>query len=95
MMDFSEMPSVMDTLRLANKLSALKQQQRAILIPGWIDWLDTVKQNTKPEHVSSLTEFQKELKSLLDQESLPTGWSLRIMQTYSNYPFYEGFLRRV
>ena len=85
----------MDTLRLANKLSTLKQQQRSILIPGWIDWLDSVKQNTKPEHVSSLTEFQKELKVLLDQESLPTDWSLRIMKKYSSYPFYEAFLRRV
>jgi len=90
------MPSVMDSLRVFTKLSAMKVQQRNQVITDTIAWLESsVRPNVKPDHLSFLVDFENELQQQLNQPTLSNTWQTKMMQTYGNFPFYDAFLRKM
>jgi hypothetical protein len=90
------MPSVMDTIKWKDKWNRMPPAARNLVITDSIAWLESEeRQKCKPEHLSHLINFETELQKQLNQQKLPDTWFSLNAQTYSSFPFFTAFIRRV
>ena len=90
------MPSVMDTIKWRDKWSRLSTPIRNQLITDLIAWLESDERpKCKPEHISHLINFENDLQNLLNQQTVAESWFSQRAQTYSSFPFFAAFIRRV
>lgn len=89
------MPSVMDNIKLRDKLIRLSVPLRNQVITDTVAWLESEERpKCKPEHLSYLIDFENSLQSLLNQQKIEPAWFPKIAQTYGTFPFYDRFVRR-
>lgn len=89
------MPSVMDTVKLRDKLMRLSPPLRNQLITDSVSWLESDERpKCKAEHHSFLIDFENALQSLLNQQQLDPVWFTKLSQTYGSFPFFDRFVRR-
>ena len=86
----------MDNIKFRNKFVAMKTPQRNQFIMDTIAWLESEERpKCKPEHLSHLINFENELQQRLNEAKISETWVTIVGQTYSSFPFYAAFLRRV
>ena len=89
------MPSVMDTVKLRDKLTRLSTPLRNQIITDTVAWLESEERpKCKPEHLSFLIDFENSLQSLLNQQKMDPSWVIKNAQTYASFPFFDHFVRR-
>lgn len=86
----------MDTIKWKDKWSRMAPAARNLVITDSIQWLESEeRQKCKPDHLSHLINFENELQKQLNQPKIPDPWFTFVGQTYSSFPFFAAFLRRV
>ena len=89
------MPSVMDIIKWREKWTRLSPQLRNQLITDTITWLESEERpKCKPEHLSSLIQFENELQNLLNQPRISDQWFSTAGNTFACFPFFAAFVRR-
>ena len=89
------MPSVMDNIRFRNRFVGMSTPQRNQFITDTVSWLESeIRASVKSEHLSFLVDFENELQSQLNIQTIPPIWFQKISTTYGSFPFYDRFIQR-
>lgn len=90
------MPSVADLLHWRDKMQRMGGAARNMVITDGIAWLESEERaKCKPEHVEHLVNFENLLQQQLNQQRIPDTWYITTGQTYSSFPFFDRFIKRI